>query len=388
MKQPVKRYVKVVINLLLAGAAAFVCVLVLPRLLLFFLPFVIGWLIAVTANPLVLFFEKKLRIKRKAGSAVAIIMAIAIVILAGYFLIMQLIRAGIGFAYSLPDLWKTTESDFREIAQNLNVVYDGLPVDIKSGLETIGEKMDGYIGKLVENIGTPTVNAIGNFAKNIPGMLINTIMCILSSYFFVAEKENIGLIAHKYIPKSIRDKWGLVCSSLKNVVGGYFKAQLKIELWMYLLLAAGFLLLKIPYALLVAFLIAVLDILPFFGTGAVMIPWAVIKFLSADYQMAVWLLVMWGAGQLLRQVIQPKIVGDSLGIAPLPTLILLFIGYRMSGMIGMIVAVPVGIVLINMNRAGIFDTFKTSIRILVTGLDGFRRFDEEDMEILSRKDEE
>lgn len=388
MKQPVKRYAKAVLNLSLAALLLLLCVFVLPKLLVIFLPFVIGWLIAATANPLVLFFEEKLRIKRKAGSAVAIIMAITIVILAGYFLITRLVSAGIGFASSLPGLWETMEDDFREIAQNLNVVYDGLPVDIKSGLETIGEKMDGYMGKLVETIGTPTMNAIGNFAKNIPGMLINTIMCILSSYFFVAEKENIVLTLQKYIPKRVRDKWGLVCGSLKNVVGGYFKAQLKIELWMYLLLVVGFLLLKIPYGPLVAFLIAVLDFLPFFGTGAVMLPWAVIKFLSADYQMAIWLLVIWGVGQLLRQIIQPKIVGDSLGIAPLPTLVLLFIGYRAAGMAGMIIAVPVGIILINMNRSGVFDTFKTSIRILVTGLDSFRRFDEEDKEILSRKDEE
>lgn len=388
MKQPIKRYTKAVLNLLLAAVLLLLCLFVLPKIIVIFLPFVIGWLIAAIANPLVLFFEKKLRIKRKAGSAVAIIMAIAIVILAGYFFITRLVSAGVGFAYSLPGLWKTVEADFREIAQNLNVVYDGLPVDIKSGLEAVGEKMDGYMGRLVETIGTPTMNAIGNFAKNIPGMLINTIMCILSSYFFVAEKENIVLIVQKYIPKRIRDKWGLVCSSLKNAVGGYFKAQLKIELWIYLLLLAGFLLLNIPYGPLVAFLIAVLDFLPFFGTGAVMIPWAVIKILSADYQMAVWLFVIWGVGQLLRQIIQPKIVGDSLGIAPLPTLVLLFIGYRMSGMVGMIVAVPVGIILLNMNRSGVFDTFKTSIRILVTGLDAFRRFDEEDKEILSRKDEE
>ena len=218
-------------------------------------------------------------------------------------------------------------------------------------------------------------------------MLINVIMCILSAYFFIAEKEAIGLFCQRYIPKMIRDKCRLVLDSLKNAVGGYFKAQLKIELWIFLLLFIGFLLLRIPYALLVAFLIAVLDFLPFFGTGAVMLPWAIIKILSADYEMAIWLLVIWGVGQLVRQIIQPKIVGDSMGIAPLPTLILLFIGYKCAGVVGMIVAVPIGIIIINMNQTGIFDTVKMSIRILVTGLDRFRKFDEEDKEVLDRKHE-
>ena len=312
---------------------------------------------------------------------------IAIVVLAGYMLITRLASATIGFITVLPELWENLEQDFMEIGQNLNVIYDGLPADVKQNIVKIGQEMDGYIAELVSSFGTPTVYAVRDFAKNIPSMLINVIMCILSAYFFFFFKEAIGLFCQRYIPKMIRDKCRLVLDSLKNAVGGYFKAQLKIELWIFLLLFIGFLLLRIPYALLVAFLIAVLDFLPFFGTGAVMLPWALIKILSADYEMAIWLLVIWGVGQLVRQIIQPKIVGDSMGIAPLPTLILLFIGYKCAGVVGMIVAVPIGIIIINMNQTGIFDTVKMSIRILVTGLDRFRKFDEEDKEVLDRKHE-
>lgn len=386
MRQPFKRYSKVFLNLALAAGALLLCIFVVPKLVLFFLPFIIGWMIAAIANPPVRFFEEKLRIKRKAGSAFVIIAVIALILLGGYLLVSRLITAGVGFITMLPGLWETLEEDFREIGENLSVIYDSFPVDVKANIAKIGQEMDGYIAELVGTIGTPTVNAVGNFAKNIPGMVINVIMCILSAYFFIAEKEAIGQFWQRYIPGYFRDKWHLVFSSLKNAVGGYFKAQLKIELWMFLLLLIGFLLLRIPYAPLVAFLIAVLDFLPFFGTGAVMLPWAIIKFLSADYEMAIWLVVIWGVGQLARQIIQPKIVGDSVGIAPLPTLVLLFIGYKCAGVGGMILAIPIGIILMNMNQAGIFDTLKMSIRILGAGFNRFRRFDEEDKEIL--RDEE
>lgn len=386
MRQPVKRYSKVFLNLFLALLSLLLCIYVVPGIIVFFLPFIIGWMIAAIANPLVRFFEEKLRIKRKAGSAFVIVAVIALVILAGYLLVAKLISAGIGFVEILPQLWDELEEDFREIGQNLNIIYDGLPADAKANIVKIGQEMDGYIADLVGSIGTPTVNAVSNFAKNLPGMLINVIMCILSAYFFVAEKEAIAQFWCRCMPKMIQDKWQIVIGSLKNAVGGYFKAQLKIELWMFLLLFVGFLLLRIPFALLVAFLVAVLDFLPFFGTGAVLIPWALIKFLSADYEMALWLLVIWGGGQLVRQIIQPKIVGDSMGIAPLPTLILLFIGYKCAGVLGMIFAVPIGIIVINMYQAGVFNTLKTSICILAAGLDRFRHFDEEDREIL-KKDE-
>lgn len=386
MRRSWKRYCKVFLNLALAAIFLLLCIFVVPKVLVFFLPFLIGWVIAAIANPPVRFFEEKFRIRRKAGSAVVITTVIALVILCGYLVVSRLISAGIGFVEMLPDLWQNLEADFREIGENLSVIYNGLPQDLRQNIVKIGQEMDVYLAELVSTIGTPTVSAVGNFAKNIPGMVINVIMCILSAYFFIAEKESIGQFWQRCIPAGIRDKWRLVFGSLKNAVGGYFKAQLKIELWIFVLLLAGFFLLRIPYAPLVAFLIAVLDFLPFFGTGAVMVPWAVIKILSADYEMALWLLVIWGVGQLVRQIIQPKIVGDSVGIEPLPTLILLYIGYKCASVVGMILAIPIGIILINMNQAGIFDTVKMSIRILAAGLNRFRRFDEEDKEVLKEEE--
>ena len=96
-------------------------------------------------------------------------------------------------------------------------------------------------------------------------------------------------------------------------VGGYFKAQLKIEVWMYLLLVVGLSVLRVDYVLLIALGIAFLDLLPFFGTGTVMVPWALIKIFSGDYKMAIGLLIIWGGGQLARQIIQPKIGGRAWG---------------------------------------------------------------------------
>ena len=388
MKQPYKRYLKVFMNLLLAVVIILLCVFAVPKVLVFFMPFVIGWIIACVANPLVRFFEDKFMIRRKAGSAVVIIAVIALVILAAYLAVSKLISESIGFLNMLPDLWNTMESDFREIGKNLDVMYSRLPQNMQMSIEDLGQQMDEYVADLVKRLGTPTVNAVGNFAKNIPGFVINVIMCLLSSYFFVAEKDYVAQVWNRYMPGAVKHKAAIIMDSLKTAVGGYFKAQFKIECLIFVFLLTGFLILKIPYALLIAFLIAVLDFLPFFGAGAVMVPWAVFKFQSADYKMAIWLLIIWGVGQLVRQIIQPKLVGDSVGVAPLPTLFLLFIGYKCAGVIGIILAVPIGIVLINLNQAGVFDSVKTSLCILAEGFNRFRRFDESDKAVGRRKDDE
>ena len=197
---------------------------------------------------------------------------------------------------------------------------------------------------------------------------------------FVADKEYVPNLLRKVLPLSITERWSLIKRGLYRAVGGYFKAQFKIEVWMYLLLATGFWILRVRYAFLIAIGVALLDLLPFFGTGTILLPWAAIKFLSGDYMMVIGLLIIWGVGQLARQVIQPKIVGDSVGLAPIPTLILLFVGYKAAGVIGMIIAVPIGIIILNMYEEGVFDTFLDSLKILYASLSNFRHLTQEDME--------
>ena len=124
---------------------------------------------------------------------------------------------------------------------------------------------------------------------------------------------------------------------------------------------------------------AFLDLLPFFGTGTALIPWAIIKLFNADYMIAIGLLIIWGVGQLARQLIQPKIVGDSIGVPPLPTLFLLFVGYKVAGVIGMILAVPIGIIIYTMYQEGAFDTSVNSLKILVAGINRFRKLNDDDM---------
>lgn len=107
------------------------------------------------------------------------------------------------------------------------------------------------------------------------------------------------------------------------------------------------------------------------------------KFLSADYKMTIGLLLIWGISQLVRQVIQPKIVGDSIGVAPIPTLFLLYIGYMTGGVVGMIIAVPIGLIVYTMYQEGAFDTTKESIQILLAGLNHFRRLTPQDKSIIT-----
>lgn len=382
MESPMKKYCKALANLAIAVIVLLLIIFLLPKVLWFFMPFIIGWIIAWIASPLVRFFEEKLKFKRKAGSAFVIVVVIGLVVLGIYLIGSRLVDQIIGLVNDLPSMWKSVEEDFADIAKRLGVIYARFPQDMQDTLNGITEEANTYIGDVLGQISTPTIAAVGNFAKQLPSVLIGIVMCLLSSYFFVADRCQVNEWIHSHAPRSLVERFSMMKRSIVKSVGGYFKAQLKIEIWMYLLLVIGLSILKVDYALLIAFGIALLDFFPFFGTGTVMVPWAIIKILSADYKMAIGLLIIWGGGQLARQIIQPKIVGDSMGVPPIPTLFLLFIGYKLGGVLGMIVAVPLGLLLYTMYEDGAFETTRNSVLILIAGINRFRRLRPQDLEIV------
>lgn len=375
-----KKYCKALVNLGIAAILLLAVISLLPKAIMYFMPFVAGWIIALIAGPLVRFFEEKIKLKRKIGGAFVIIVVIAMIVLLLYLVFSWLAQQIVGLIGALPVMWSGMEADLDNIGRNIDTFFSRLPLETKFDFTDMANQIGGYISDIFGKISTPTIAAAGNLAKQLPTIFIGVIMALLSSYFFVAERAQINEWFRKVTPASIQARYRMMRQSLMKSVGGYFKAQLKIEVWMYLLLLIGLGLLRVNYFALIALVIAMLDFLPFLGTGTVLMPWAVIRALTGDYKMALWLLIIWGGGQLARQLIQPKIVGDSMGVPPLPTLVLLFIGYKAAGFVGMIVAVPLGILIYTMYKEGAFDTTKNSLLILITGINRFRRLKKEDLE--------
>ena len=165
----------------------------------------------------------------------------------------------------------------------------------------------------------------------------------------------------------------MVTDNLKYAVGGYFKAQFKIMAVVFAILLVGFGIMGVHFSVLLAIGIAFLDFLPFFGTGTALLPWALYELLTGDYRRVVALAVLYAVTQLVRQLIQPKLVGDSMGLNPLFTLVLLYAGYRAGGILWMILAVPIGLLVVNLYKAGAFDYILDDVRILADGVLSLRR---------------
>lgn len=384
MKEGLWHYGKICLNFLIAILSIVIVVFVVPKVLIFFIPFVIGWIIAWVSNPLIAFFEKKMKIRRKAASATLIVVVIALVFLAIYGVVYYLIHELSGFLNSLPETWLLIQQTFDEVGNKASIIYERLPLEIKQGGKDFFESLSNGIGNFISRLSEPTVDAVGNFAKNLPSVLVSIIMCLLSAYFFIAERESVLEFIKKITPAFIQKKWSIVYDSLANAVGGYVKAQVKIEARIYIILFVGLWILRVRYFALIALLIAIIDIFPIFGMGAILVPWAIIELFQSHYATAIGLMVLWCVGNLVRQIIQPKIVGDSMGMPTIPTLFLIYIGWRFGGVMGMIIAVPLGMLFVNLVKAGVFDTIVESLNILGKDIAAFRVYTKRDREYYKR----
>lgn len=369
------KHVKTILNLLMYVFGILLICLLLPKLIKFFMPFVIGWIIAMIANPLVRFFEKRLKIVRKHGTWMVIAGVLALVVGVCYLLLAWLVREGIGFVQQLPQMYSAIAQGFRDIGNNLSemLLKWKIPVDVNHEISDFFANIDVYLGDLVGKLGVPTLSVAGDMVSQLPNLLIQAIFMFLSAYFFIADREKISKELRKLLPQSLFDKAAWIKRMFSRAVGGYFKAQLKIMVVIAGILFVGFLILGVDYAALWAVVIALLDFLPFLGTGTAIWPWAVFQLLTGDYSMAIGLMVIYLICLLVHQLLQPKFVGDTIGIDPLTTLIFMFIGYRISSVIGMIIAVPVGMILMSLYQAGAFDQIIEDMKALISDFNNYRR---------------
>jgi len=367
-------YIKIMINLLFVILSVLFIIFILPKILRFFMPFVIGWIVAMIANPLVMLLEKRAKLLRKHSSAIIIVVVLAAIVGATYLLILLLFEETKSLINNWDSILNSLELQFNAGTKRLSTISESLPHNIQTVIENFTANVGVYISNFMSEMEPPTISSAGTVAKNIAEGFLMIIITILSAYFFIARREEIIVGMKKVMPEAAINSWHLIVANFRTAVGGYFKAQFKIMLIIATVMFIGFEVIQVDYSFLLALGISFLDFLPFFGTGAVLWPWALFDMMAGNYMRAIALVVIYIICQVIKQILQPKLVGDSIGISPLTTLVFMFIGYRFYGVLGMIIGIPIGMVLVNFYRIGMFDRVLRGIKIIVHDINVFRKY--------------
>lgn len=367
-------YIKIIVNFIVYALITVLLFLLLPRLLSFFLPFVIGWIVSMIANPLVRFLEKKVKLLRKHSSAIIMIFVIAVIVGVGALAVTAIFKEAKDLINDLPEIEESITERFSETNKYINKITATLPEGVRNSIDKAIIGLSDSLSKYIRDIPLPTMSDAGDFVSNVAEGFLFVIVTILSAYFFTACREELTAGLQKRLPESVINYWRLVYGNFVTAFGGYFKAQFKIMLILVVIMFAGFEILQVDYSFLIALGIALLDVLPVFGTGAVLWPWAIIDMITGNYINAIGFVVIYLVCQVVKQILQPKMVGDSIGMHPLLALLAMFIGYKLYGVLGMILFVPIGMVLVNMYRMGMFNQFLKGFKIIVHDINEFRKF--------------
>ncbi len=365
---------KILVEFLIAFIWLIGIIFLLPKVLGFFMPFVIGWVIAMIANPLVRVLEKKVKIARKHSSVIITVVVLVAVILAIYCVVSVLLRQATSLLKDLPVIIDEVQIQLNLVAQNMQGLYNILPVDIQDVFNDAGAAIIETITHFLSNISSSSLDGAGSLVKNVADFFFVAIITILSAYFFIAERDFVVKGFKKVVPYSMVEKVNLIKENFTKALGGYFKAQFKIMFIITGILLVGFWIIGVKYAYLLALGVAALDFLPIFGTGTVIFPWAFFEVISGDYYNALCLIIIYFICQLARQLLQPKMVGDSVGLSPLTSLLFMFIGYRIKGIIGMIIGIPLGMVLISLYHGGAFDNLIRGAKILAHDIEEYKKY--------------
>ena len=193
-----------------------------------------------------------------------------------------------------------------------------------------------------------------SMVTSVSGFAVALVVFMMASYFITGDYPRLRFELTDRVPMVARD----FCRSVKDIFisafGGYIKSQLILSLGVFLILAVGFFFMGQPYGLLLAFGLAVLDFIPIIGAGTVMVPWAVIDMVLAQYGEAAALMAVWGVIVLFRRFAEPKILGDQTGLSPILSLVGIYMGMKLGGVLGMVVGPLLLLVCINLAKLGIF----------------------------------
>lgn len=347
-------YLDIIMELLVILAGALLLIFVLPKAIVFLWPFVAGWIISMMAHPVIEYLEKKVKLPKKFGSAILIAAVITGIIVVLYFAVRGIVQV-IGFIQDAPDIRHEIMRQGMIFQKKIEQFLSILPPSFGKQFDQWSGSIGELFKKAASSAGDYGVAHAGGVAKGVTSGLLGLVVMLFAAYMFSLEREKLIAWYEKCIPGFVKHKINVFMKNSVGVLVSYCLAQLKIMIVIIAILWIGFFIAGIGHSFIYSVLVGIVDIFPILGTGTVIIPWAIFKLITGDIKTAVILLIIYAICLVLKQVLQPKMMGDSMGISALTTIFLIYVGLKFGGLGGMLLALILGMFVINLYRLGVFD---------------------------------
>lgn len=333
-------------------------------------PFIIGFLIAFMINPAIDFLEKRGRMPRVLAVLVALTLIFAIFAGLITLLVAEIVSGANYLAKVVPTHLNTLIAHIEGYFANQIIPFYNNLMNLFDNLDT-GQQdtIMTNIENVGKNIGTTLGTFIQSFFENIPTILSwfpNTatvfIFSLLATFFISKDWHRLSAKFAKLLPNRAKSSGMKVFADLKMALFGFIKAQATLVSFTTVIILIGLLVLRVDYAITIALITGLVDIIPYLGTGLIFVPWIIFEAIAGEMSRAIGLGVLYVIVLVQRQIMEPKVLSSNIGLDPLATLIALFVGFKLIGFLGLIVGPVTLVILTTLHKANVFRDLWTFIK--------------------------
>lgn len=333
-------------------------------------PFIFALILALMFNPFVNLLERKVRFPRWLAVTVSIILLLAIVVSLVTLVIIEIVAEINKLGDMVPQfieeyivqIQQFFINDIPVFYNQLTTLYSSLDPEVQRNIDQQIEELTNNLIRMGQNLIQAMLNSLLSIISAIPYMATALVISLIAAFFISKDWHRWSKWFLDLIPEPVQIRGGSILKDLRNAIFGFIKAQLTLISITFVIVLCGLLILRVEYALTIALLIGLVDLLPYLGTGLIFIPWIVYLFLTGQYKLTIGLSILYGVVLVQRQLMEPKILGTNVGLDPLLTLFSLYVGFILFGLAGIIIG-PVSMVVLGaLHRAGVFKDLWAFIR--------------------------
>lgn len=314
-------------------------------------PLIIALLTAMVLNPLIRFIQHRFKINRKFSVIIVFMLFLMLVCLVAVFTVTKAVGQVINFVENVPDyinqvniIYKDWENKFQEYATNLP------PEFVRQVTDSLQSNLFALNTTIKEEI---TIDNISNVFSAIPEYLIAFLVYLIALFLFMLELPVLKSKLYQLLTEETAQKVSYMNERLSSVIWGFFKAQFFMSIIIFIASLFGLLIISPHIALIMSLIIWIVDLIPIIGSIIILGPWAAFMFLSGDTSMGIQLSVLAMILLAIRRIVEPKVMGEQIGLSPLATLIAMFLGLKLFGIVGLIAGPLVVIAFTSAKEAGI-----------------------------------
>ena len=335
-----------IINMMYFALIAGIVYIFIKHVLILVMPFIIGFLVALLLRPVIKLVSNKFHVPNKIAAVALVLLSYAGVSSLVSWIGMRFVILIKNSIVRLPETYAIQiEPVIRDIFENVEKASAKLDPMMVQVIQDIAASVSQSTGSIITKISSTVIDFLSSSVSFLPGLFLGIIFAVISSLFFAIDYNKITA----YLSSRLPSKNPGLFTEIKTMVTGigfkYVKAYAILMAVTFAELAIGLLLLRVDGAIEVAALIAVIDFLPVLGTGGVVIPWIFIELIQGKFPFALGLTALYLLITVVRNILEPKLIGEQLGLHPLIMLISMYVGVKIFGFVGLI-ALPVTIVVI------------------------------------------